>query len=405
MRPEPRARGLLAAILLLGVLLSALWPAARLWLGVTDMGIWFADSYAVLAAIDATNLGYDIEQSNALDLLSRPHVYSDWWLALGWLGLSRDDNFLVGGTWVLAFLVATWLTLRPRGTAEAVGFSLLAVSPPVLLAINRANNDLVIFALLALSGWAMTCRPKRGWLGTLAGIVVATGLKIYPAVAVLVFLLLRSPRARMVAGLAAALAITIVFASIAPAIARASVPAPETIHTFGAAILLGKLGWDGLQATVIGIVIIAVGAALLVRLGLVPGLADPSPPEDRRVWFVLGAALLVGCFVAGMSYAYRVIFGLWLAPWLWLEMRQTAGFRRLGAQLGGWLLLALMWGDGLFCLFVNATMTPLSEERLQRLNHLWHWISQPFVWMLMMLLAGWLLVLVRETLQRSRPSA
>src|SRR6185295_13350101 len=101
------------------------------------------------------------------DPLLRYHVYSDWWLALSGLGLGRQHNFLVGTTWVGAFAVTAWMTARPRHWREAIWLATLLVSPPVLLAVNRANNDLVIFVLLAVCGLSATA---TGWVRPLVGV-------------------------------------------------------------------------------------------------------------------------------------------------------------------------------------------------------------------------------------------
>eukprot|EP01035_Chromulina_nebulosa_P067703 gene67703-92757_t len=111
---SPRgARALFIFLTIAGLLVFAASPGLKRKLGLNHYDLWFADSYAVLAAVDAQRAGIDAITSNPLDLLHRPHSYTDWWYALGPTGLTRDDNFLVGAAWVLAFLVVTWLTVRP----------------------------------------------------------------------------------------------------------------------------------------------------------------------------------------------------------------------------------------------------------------------------------------------------
>src|SRR4051812_29024373 len=111
---------LFVALSLLGLLVFTLSPQARSFVSVLDHGRWFLDSYAVLAASDAQHVGLDPNAANPLDLFQRSHKYSDWWFGLGKLGLTRQDNFLVGGIWVLGFLVALFCSVRATSRAEAV---------------------------------------------------------------------------------------------------------------------------------------------------------------------------------------------------------------------------------------------------------------------------------------------
>ena len=84
-RSEPRWRAWLGAGMLVGLLAFVLWPKALTKLGVFDYGMWFLDSYAILAASDTLQAGADPVQPMAFDVQHRAHVYSDWCMAsAGW---------------------------------------------------------------------------------------------------------------------------------------------------------------------------------------------------------------------------------------------------------------------------------------------------------------------------------
>src|SRR6478735_6861198 len=104
---------LLLALLLAGLSAVILWPDVLQLMGFSFHRQWFLDSHAILAANDAARLGDDPAQPNPLDPLNRSHVYSDWWLGLRWLGLTRADNFAFGGICVLAFLAVAVAGARP----------------------------------------------------------------------------------------------------------------------------------------------------------------------------------------------------------------------------------------------------------------------------------------------------
>lgn len=372
--------------MLIGLLAFALWPKALTKLGVFDYGMWFLDSYAILAASDTLQAGGDPVRPMAFDIQQRAHVYSDWWYGVGRLGLTRDDNFLLGGLWVAAFVLAAWIILRPKSADEAGWYLCLFISPPVLLAVNRANNDLVIFVLLVCGTLLLA---RQTWLriaGVVAVLAVATGLKYYPIVGGAVFFLVR-PRSRLLATLlGATLVLGTVLAHVGPAMARTGIhPLPATIYTFGAPVLLRDLGWEGPRAIAGGVALMAgVVAVSIFWRGLRPMNIAHSPIAQAA--FVLGAAVLVGCFLSGISFAYRCVFLLLLAPWLWEERT-----RRPDAKLAVCLATATLWLDGLSCLMMNFLVGPVERSAIPTIQWAWRVATQPLIWILMVLLIRWLL--------------
>jgi hypothetical protein len=152
----------------LGLLLAlALSPHVRAMLGIFDLGRWFLDSHAVLYAGDAARLGLDPNAPKPDDAFLQVHHYSDWWFGLGKLGLTRKDNFLVGGGWVLLFLLASVGSQLHRG--------IFHVEPEIytmggriwLLDLGLAERPAVI-ASIVLLGSAAVMVASRGWTTGLA---------------------------------------------------------------------------------------------------------------------------------------------------------------------------------------------------------------------------------------------
>jgi hypothetical protein len=406
----PRGARLLFILLTLaGLLAFAASPDFKRRLGLNQHNLWFADSYAVLAASDAHLAGLDPTVVNPLDLLGRPHSYTDWWYALGRLGLTREHNFLVGTSWVLAFLAVTWLTLRPANIRSALFFALLALSPPVLLAINRANNDLVIFALLGLAVTLLVRLKTWGWLAALPLLALATGLKFYPVVGAALLLLVRPRRRLLTAALVFSVVLALVLHNVWPTLTRGQFALPSTLYTFGAPTLLRDLGYMGGGSRWIAAAFLFAAAIPLVRTGCTFGLADDSRDLGPRALFLLGSTVLLACFLAGVSYSYRWIFSLWLAPWL-LQLADTRTHparQQRCAVVTGYLLLGVSWLDGAFCLATNTLIGATSLDQLLRWQSVWRLLSQPLQWLLFALLAAWLTEAVLTTtrdLARTRTS-
>lgn len=397
---SPRPLVLLLVLTLAGWMVCVLWPRLLVALGIASYGMWYLDSYAVLAAVDAVRSGADPNLPNPLDPLLRNHKYSDWWYALRWLGLTREYNFALGSLWVGAFVAAVGWTARPRTWREAIFLSALMLSPPVLLAVHRANNDLVIFVLLAVVAAAAAGPTWRRQLFAIVVLVLATGLKFYPVTAALAFLWVRPVRRMPAVFLLASLAAGLTLLGLWPQLSRGQFELPVTLHTMGAPILWRDLGWPHSGALVLGLVLIVLAAAGLALGRFTVGLATQGGLAERLA-AALGAIVLLACFTAGNNYAYRWIFALWMALWLWRRATDLAlGPRqRWTARVGCGLLFACFWLDGWLCLAVNQLRigAGMTIEQREALLLTWRYWTQPLQWLTVMLLAGWLVEAVFAT--------
>jgi hypothetical protein len=369
-------------------------PRTLTLLGLDVDGRWFIDSAAILAAADAVRAGADPWLPNAWDMYGRPHCYSGWWLALASTGLTREHNFILGSLWVAAFLGSALLLLRPATIGAAVIATAALLSPPVLLAVNRANNDLVVFAILA-AGLALLKHDTARRNGAFAGAVtIATGLKFYPLVAAGAFLL-RHPRARgwrftAFTGLAAAAALAT--ASVDRALG--TMPVPGGLHTFGAAVALDLLGLQGMAARGGAVVVLAGLGAALALLGWAPRPPASPGAGPAQFAYVAGVALLAGCFLATGNYAYRLIFSLLLIPHLASPASGRGGRVTLG------LLLTLLWLDGLYCLAHNASFGARAPADVAAGDRLWLATTQPVAWITVALLTASVFPLLRSSARR-----
>jgi hypothetical protein len=81
-----------------------------------------------------------------------------------------------------------------------------------------------------------------------------------------------------------------------------------------------------------------------------------------------------------------------MSLWLWRRMQEATGTPReiWTLRLGAGLSMLCVWLDGGLCLMVNSFYS-LSQAQLDALDVPWRLVSQPFTWLLLMLLSGWLL--------------
>ncbi len=361
-----------------------LQPGLLWYAGVQHYPIWFADISALLASGDAVRQGLNPYTPNPLDYFGRPHVYSHWWLELRHLGLTRADITWLGPLVVGLFWLATLRALRPGSLRQGCYYFLLLVAPPILLALDRANNDLVIF--LVLTPLVPCLRHTSRGVRLLAPVLVAlaAGLKYYPAAAGLVLLTPAAPGERRWSVFLGVVLLVATALSVAPDLALFGplAPHPSGWMSFGAASGLTTLGWTGMAPTLLAL---AGGGVIFTWAWHSPRLEGWTPATDQSdswLHFVLGAVLLTGCFFTSANFAYRWVFAVWLAPFLWRlagDAAAPAPARRLAA-LTRVLLLAVLWLDTLYTWTIIACRDHATPDTL-RLGLKWSFLAeQPLTW-------------------------
>lgn len=346
---------------LTALLAATIWVACfytpGVWLltGIGEADKPFLDLRNLVSAGEAAQLGHNPYVSNPLDPYHRPHGFSSWWLVGGRLGLTREDIAWLGTLLLGLTLASTVLLLRPAGWRQGAGLLLVLVSPPLLFLINRANHDLVVFVLMSL---ALGClRHERGLVRGLAIVLLAVSavLKYFPLAAVVLLLDARTRREFASWALLYASVLVLAWPSLAEALRTAAShqPAPAWLFAFGAPTffrnleLAGAGAWGWLAA---GLVLLAVAASWW------RSTARKSPPAsgEARVLereFACGAVMIVGCFLHGSSYLYKMVFALWLLPWLWRAALDPHEERWRKATQS--LLLAVFWFEGGATLAIN----------------------------------------------------
>src|SRR5271169_1263986 len=292
----------------------------------------FLDIHAVLAAAQCQRQGSDVYLSNPCDALGRPHVYSPLWLALtpGFLGTTATT--IVGFGLDLIFLLSLAIVVRPATRGELSAIALVALSPMAVYALERANNDLIIF-LLILVGCALDRAPRPWRLGCYALYLTAGLLKYYPLA--LLALLARERRrdGLLLAGLAAVIVAFLAIRGHADlAKALANIPA---LSYFADSFSAKNLPF-GFAEAVVGrhlrtaaalsllIIVAALALARTRRTFLLLDAAAPDPNLRETQRLLIGALLLTTCFFAGQSIDYRGIYFLLVMPGL-VRLYRLAG--------------------------------------------------------------------------------
>jgi hypothetical protein len=317
------------AISVYGVL-ALLWHGELRWVyfdvltvvGIEPFRFPFLDMHAVLAAAECQRQGVDVYLSNPCDAIGRPHVYSPLWLALTPAVIGTKATLWAGLSVDLLFILSLGIVLRPRTSLGILVYGLAVLSPATIYALERANNDLVVF-LLILCGVMLFTAPRKYRLCSYALFLVAGLLKYYP-LALLVLLVRERRRVAVAVVIAIGLALVSfsVYFHLELGKALGNIPAQSYFSDsfsaqnlpFGIAEILG----GGFSRTVIDISLLgalsAVAAAKMLRTVrlLDRDEFDWNATEIRCL--VIGGLLLTACFFAGQNIAYRGIYFLLVVP-------------------------------------------------------------------------------------------
>ncbi|HEX2852881.1 MAG TPA: hypothetical protein VHO24_06565 [Opitutaceae bacterium] len=405
-RPSPVEirRGILALVVALYYGALCWHPGWMRLLGVDHFGVWFLDTHALLAASDAHALGMNPNVTNPLDFFHQPHVYSNWWFALHWFGLDRIDHFWLGATLGFVFLLVAILQVGVRTNRELFLSAVTLTAPSIVLGFNRGNADLFIFIILAAAvPCLLSSRAVVRW-SVLAVILFATGLKFYPVLAGFILLGTDRTRREKLAQVTVFLVLLLLLAIQQwSAVERyTAAEAPSGLFTFGAGAIAQLLDVPGGTGNIVAAVI-AIGSTIF-WWRVAPSYSIPEERKADFLKFILGAALLTGCYLLTMNYAYRRVFAIFMTPFLWW----TWGAPYLGpvwfrhvSRVTGFLLIALLWLDGFACLGINL-FTNLSQAQITTLSDRWMLAQQPFVAAVRIGLLAFLVPFVRDSIRAMR---
>jgi hypothetical protein len=358
-------------------------------LGVEPFRFPFLDTHAVLAAAECGRHGIEVYLSNPCDALGRPHAYSPLWLAIVPKSLGTSATGWVGAGLDVLFLLSLAAVLRPRNAKELLILGAAAVSPITVYALERANNDLMIF-LLVICG-AMLFAFRRPYRLFSYGLFVAAGLLKYYPLALLVFAAREGRRDGLV--IAAAVTLALVFFAVAfypeLSLASASIPAAASYFTdafsarnlpFGFAEALGKGSTRVLIAGALVAALSGVAVARTLRTVRLLGREQFDWTSSQAQFLVIGGLLVVACFVVGQNIGYRGILLLPVLSGLVCFHRSVKDreVRRFCVRMIA-AVLFVMWGE-FFRRALHSMISPVPGEGLSSRVEVFFWIGRELVW-------------------------
>jgi len=315
--------------------------------GVLPFDFPFLDTDTFMSAVRCLKEGVDVLDANPCDPLRRVFDYSPLWLLLAKLPVTAAWTTPVGIVVDLMFIAS--LLLLPVGrTTAATGFIVLGVmGSSVLFALERGNNDLVLFALVAVAA-ALSCRTPALRVAGYAAALLAGLLKYYPMTVMALATRERPIRFfAIAAGSAAVVALFLV--TMGDDLKRA-------LHLIPVGSLYGDMfGWssfaggfarqmdwpdDAGTPIQVGLTLAAFGIGVVLGLRPSTGRALDRLTDPERMALLAGSLLIVSCFFTAQNIGYRAIHLALTLPALTALWQVRAG--RLWTVTMG-LVLALLW--------------------------------------------------------------
>lgn len=334
--------GLLSTIFCLLFIFYGYNNTWMLW-NVPTLSPHFADLRAITAGAESYAKGYEPMISNPCDPWNRSLNYPRVWQCLYSIGVNQTHTTYIGIGLICVFLVGICLLWSRINNTTLVFIIAAIVSPAVLLGIERANIDLLMFFLLAGSVMAV----KKNHIMSTALILFGFILKLYPVFGIVV--LLRKDRSIFIASSVICIVVAFVytFFNFDDLVIISKATPRSTSLSYGVNVIWMKVMSNHPTAGVFA-KILSYGAVLsLLFYAFLSMLRDDLPTEDEEAPYIdsfrVGSAIYLGTFLLGNNWDYRLMFLIFTIPQLlwWANCTSRAFSRTSKSTLA--CLYVSMW--------------------------------------------------------------
>jgi hypothetical protein len=307
--PERVSRTLPLLLILgwLAVLVSVMtvgWTNTWKALGVPTMFPPFADMRTVQGSLISIELGFNPQLKNVGDPWMRVMNYpSIWSLLAAILNLQNETSYLILiCTWIVLFVLCCYLLLR---NSPSIILLLLCFSGSALLAVERGNNDLLVFVLLFLSA------SSNKMLGAVS-VILATLLKIYPLLVIPAFLKNLKTTIAMTAGVG--LMIFLLWSELSSIRSATPISAGLSYGSLSIAAAAQKYLNITVPSTVYSLIFLVISLVIVTTQKTRELLATINLGSNEETLFLVGSCVYIGTFILSSNWDYRLIFLLFCAP-------------------------------------------------------------------------------------------
>ena len=288
----------------------------------------FADWKVIVGANLCKELGYDVYLNNPCDIWGRKHVYGEILLHLPFVEKFKYFYFEILPIIInYIFIVCILSIFRFKDSSAYFFIILILFSFPVMLAIERANNDILIFIFVVLLAY------YKNQAFSLLVLIVTTITKFYPIVLV-IKLFFEKKLKKIIINLSIFIGlISLIFFYESEQISK--IFSNRAQYTSGGIYDFSLIGTMKFYKATYFFINNKLFSALVFLLFLGSPIfflfrkikfflkeknysLDYNFFEDRL--FILSSILILICYFSFQNYAYREIFFIGLIPWF-LKMK------------------------------------------------------------------------------------
>lgn len=312
-------------------------------LGVPAAPERFTDLGNVISGFECTRRGYDVLFENPCDPINSatPVMYPRIWMTLTPLGIDQNMTFPIGIALTLMLYASVFILIGKINHYEALCYSLILCSPPVMLLVERGNVDIIIFLLLFLA-WVLLCKSKRsaGRYIAYSLMSLAACLKLFPIFGLPIILRERGKVFIISAAIFVTPFIIYSFSHAEDLRQIKSIVHVTNYHSYGYKVMFMDMKrWltspyylTARGGSLIALQVLFLVAVFIVAFRLIiaklPKFKDFTArrfqsaivgyPDDKAACYIdsfrLGCGLYIGTFLLGSVHDYKLVFLLFTIP-------------------------------------------------------------------------------------------
>ena len=314
---------------LLYFVLAILYKLGYHWIIPESGPPGFYDLRVVLESTSCFNKGFNPYFTTNTDC---PHLYNYpfvWIWLTNFFHLTIHEVYFIGFGMIFIFVLSISFLFRKITISNLILLVITLISPPILLLLDRANIDILIFILLLIACYYLRSgnitHTKVHFSYIL--ILIATMLKIYPGF-LLAFILIDPIEIKQKLIVAFYSTLILFFYSLLNLheilILLGNTPHPSEL-AFGKNVWIQEFVSEKRLPYVSLICLIISGFLIFYKrlffLNLVSNLSFEKTKEGRL--FFAGLLLFSGTYFFGNNWDYRLVFVMFFLPYLFLISKKN----------------------------------------------------------------------------------
>jgi hypothetical protein len=308
--------GVVSAVLLITGYLIGYEHLWTIW-KIPPMLMSFSDLRNLTGASESLALGYDPLYYNPQDPWNRPlnqprlvqHI-------LRFTHVNQGHTVVIGILFGLLFLTGIFIAFRKLDKHSAIIISFLIFSPVAVLGMERGNHDLLIFFLVALA----LCFADRAWV-SMSILLLASFIKLFPVFGILYLWRYSTKKSIVICSTFLLIFISYMIYNL-PDLPQVFSSTQKGLYHWAYGVMTYDKMATAYSYIPAGAVLISTTIFYINNIRLQGWQEADSNYIDA---FRAGAGVYLGTFLLGNSWAYRLIFLIFIIPQLvtWIKVDRS----------------------------------------------------------------------------------